>query len=280
MIRSFFTTAGRVVSSGTLTAVFSLLLASNTVVAQNNNFSLQFNGTNSYVGLPAASSLNFSGNSAVTFEAQCFYTGSSSNSSFFGKAFSEIGTTQFCLFIDGNSQKITFSQDDFTRTGWQTVVVSNRQAPKNRWFHVAVVKTANTVTLFIDGDKDATGNIDAPRQGSRVSTGAVSIAKSALGASFAGQLDDVRFWGSALSDNTIRGWKRRELNNTHPDKGSLLAWYKMDEGTGRNVGDSGPSVRGGGNPLNGYTQGNPTWVGRKSEREGDDDHDKDHHEKH
>lgn len=280
MIRSFFTTAGRVVSSGILTAVFSLLLTSNTVVAQYNNFSLQFNGSNSYVGLPAANSLNFSGNSTVTFEAQCFYTGSSSNSSFFGKAFSEVGSTQFCLFIDGSSQKITFSQDDFNRTGWQTVVVSNRVAPKNRWFHVAVVKTASTVTLFIDGDKDATGNIDAPRQGSRVSTGAVSIAKSALGASFAGQLDDVRFWGSALSDNTIRGWKRRELNNTHPDKGSLLAWYKMDEGTGRTVGDSAPSVRGGGNPLNGYTQGNPTWVGRKSEREGDDDREHERHEKH
>ena len=210
----------------------------------------------------------------MTVEALCNYSGSSANSSIFGKNFSAIGTAQYSLYIDGKTQKIVYAQDDFTVRGWQTVVTSGNAVPKNTWFHVALVKTATTVSIYINGNLEGSGTLDAPRQGSRASSGATYIAKSQLGASFAGQLDDIRIWNTALSDNTIREWRKRNLKPSHPNKANLLAWFRLEEGSGSNLGDSGPAVRGDGSALNASTQGNPTWVSRKSEKEDDDDNDR------
>ena len=71
---------------------------------------------------------------------------------------------------------------------------------------------------------------------------------------FQGQIDEVAFWRTGLSQPTIQEWVYRELNSSHPNWGSIGAYYKMQPGSGTSVTDHS------GNGFTGTFGGAPHWV--------------------
>ncbi|HRI28982.1 MAG TPA: alkaline phosphatase family protein [Chitinophagales bacterium] len=72
---------------------------------------------------------------------------------------------------------------------------------------------------------------------------------------FNGKIAEVRIWNTILAEQTIKDWACAPVNNTHPNYANLLAYWKMDDGSGSTLIDSSP---------NGITAsflgGTPTWT--------------------
>lgn len=47
-----------------------------------------------------------------------------------------------------------------------------------------------------------------------------------------GSIDEFQLWNKALDENTIKTWMRKSIDNTHPYYNNLVAYYKLNEGSG------------------------------------------------
>jgi len=136
-----------------------------------------------------------------------------------------------------------------------TLYNSTAQVTAGEWTHVAVTydPAGDTLQFFFDG-------INEPAQTGLV-TGTVNSSTSLeIGAGgnadhFGGELMDVRVW------NDVReGWEigQHMGSDPHSDDGSLVAYYKLNDGVGADVADySGNEYDG---TLNGQTVDAETWV--------------------
>lgn len=97
------------------------------------------------------------------------------------------------------------------------------------WHHVAAVRIGTTLSLFIDGMLDTTttsiaiANINntAP-----LMIGASGCSNSAINF-FSGQMDELRFWNTALTNCEIQNGMQCELVGS---QSGLLAYYKFNQG--------------------------------------------------
>ncbi len=53
-----------------------------------------------------------------------------------------------------------------------------------------------------------------------------------------GKMDEFRFWDIELDQQTIQNWMYKAVNATHPEYSHLVAYYKMDEGSGTLISDA------------------------------------------
>jgi uncharacterized membrane protein len=110
-------------------------------------------------------------------------------------------------------------------------VSSNTTIFQNRWCHVAVVKDASAITLYIDGEIDNTGtlanNLQYPVD---VAIGEF-ILNGALQADFyyKGKIDELSFWSTPLSTNDIRDNMCKRLTGSET---GLLYYYRFDHSSG------------------------------------------------
>ncbi|MCB9294665.1 MAG: alkaline phosphatase family protein [Lewinellaceae bacterium] len=58
---------------------------------------------------------------------------------------------------------------------------------------------------------------------------------------FNGLMGEVRIWRKVLAPETVRRYACSSVDSTHPDYGSLLAYWPLDEGSGSIVEDAGPA---------------------------------------
>jgi len=56
--------------------------------------------------------------------------------------------------------------------------------------------------------------------------------------SYYGKIDEFRIWDTELSEQTIQDWMHRPVEASHPSYANLVAYYKMDEGSGNTVTDA------------------------------------------
>lgn len=104
---------------------------------------------------------------------------------------------------------------EFTLNGTAASLTSSVAIPADEWHQVAVIYNAGTATLYIDGvaDTSATG-LPAP-----VATSQKFLIAAADGfdpnttAYFGGNIDEVRVWDTALSENQLRYVMNQELTN-------------------------------------------------------------------
>lgn len=54
---------------------------------------------------------------------------------------------------------------------------------------------------------------------------------------FDGEIDEVRWWNTALPDTTIRNWKNRFVQETHPYLNRLVSYYQFNESSGNQIED-------------------------------------------
>jgi hypothetical protein len=104
------------------------------------------------------------------------------------------------------------------------------------WTHIAIVHNAGTLSVYQDGVL-----VTSTSSGST----AISSGYFYLGGSgstnpanyFQGQIDEVRFWNTALDQATLSAWMSQEINPSHPNYANLMAYYRMSDGTGTTLTD-------------------------------------------
>lgn len=59
-----------------------------------------------------------------------------------------------------------------------------------------------------------------------------------LNSNYKGRINELSIWSQELSAGDIQGWMNKPIINTHPAYANLVAYYKMDEGTGLVINDT------------------------------------------
>jgi hypothetical protein len=111
--------------------------------------------------------------------------------------------------------------------GWKTATT---RVDDDRWHHLAVTIQGNQLQFYVDGLPDG------PRiaLSSPIGTSLEALQcgyeqnPNASPRFFAGNIDEVRIWNRALSQDEIRHHMCEKLTGTEP---GLVAYYRMDEGT-------------------------------------------------
>lgn len=117
------------------------------------------------------------------------------------------------------------------------------------WLHVALVHENGLLSAYKNGQ--FVGSI--PSGPTYVPDHVTGDGQLYLGGSgrtnpafyFSGQLDEVRFWNTALDGNTILDWAFRELDASHPAWADLSAYYQMSDGLGTGLSDNSGHGHGG-----------------------------------
>lgn len=123
---------------------------------------------------------------------------------------------------------------------------------EGRWNHWAFTKNATTgnMNIYLNGALWLSG---------AGKTKPIDITAFKLGASvneanaYYGAVDELAIWNAELDQATIQAWMRKKIDANHPNYNQLLAYFRLDEGSGTTVADA--------SPLNtGATiSGTPAW---------------------
>lgn len=144
-------------------------------------------------------------------------------------AVSNAGDLEFALASNGNVDTLR-----------ATSVLSNFQ-----WHHFAATYDGATMRIYVNGMERAqqahTGNI------------AANMDSLFLAMDLRGEMDEVRFWDTALSESTLRAWMCKKHNGTHPNAANLRGYWKFDDVSGTMLTDAGPGGH------DGLLSGGPMW---------------------
>jgi len=215
--------------------VCSLLLLSAFASAQNT--ALNFNGTDNFVSTTAVV-VPSSGDFTVEFWANVpailaglheFVSQGSSGHGFY-------------IGYDGSTGNLR-AGDDYQGT--------NVACPVGKWFHLALVNSGGTATLYINGVQRGT-----PQTGYSVTATGSNFTMGQQFAPFTefmnGTMDELRVWNVARTPAEI---KAAMLAGVPPTTTGVVAYYNFNEGTGTTVGNTSSTTG-----LDGTANGTgPTW---------------------
>jgi hypothetical protein len=169
---------------------------------------LQLDGVDDYVDLGNPSSLDF-GTGDFTIAAWINMT-ATERGTVYAKGGDNSGGIRYTLAMgEGNDNKMTLTtDDDSTKRQARGDTVVNDGA----WHHVVGMRKGNMSLVYVDGVFD--GSIDLPEDydlsgasQANALIGAITDARDATGATlekfFEGTIDDVRIYGTALTDSAI-----------------------------------------------------------------------------
>ncbi|MBT7619276.1 MAG: choice-of-anchor D domain-containing protein, partial [Calditrichaeota bacterium] len=115
-------------------------------------------------------------------------------------------------------------------------LLSTTHFETGRWYHIAGVRSENTLTMYVNGEEDATGefgviNID--------NNNSIYIGNShALDDNFNGIIDEVRMWNAPRSPQEIADNAFEQLIG---DEESIVGLWQLNEGIGNRINDSSPT---------------------------------------
>ncbi len=235
----------------------------------NAQTSLKFNGTNQYVTLGAAPSLN-----ATAFTLECWIkreTGGATTSSGTG------GVTVYPVIAKGRGESdysnvdcnyifgITtngFLAADFedkinvTPTSNNHPVVGTTFVTPDVWHHVAVTYDSTTWRLYLDGSLEATKVENSTPQNLSIQHSSIASALTSTGVPqgyFKGWIDDVRIWNYARTLKQITDSAKVEVKSAS----GLIGSYTLNEGKDSVVNNTGTAANANGLLRPAATP--PTW---------------------
>ena len=105
------------------------------------------------------------------------------------------------------------------------------QLLENEWTHWAFTKNASTgsMKIYANGVLWHSGTSK---------THTISLDTLTIAGNYLGRLDELRIWDKELSQTEIQNWKDRNLDNSHPQYSSLVAYYPLNEGQGNATSNS------------------------------------------
>ncbi|HHE39040.1 MAG TPA: LamG domain-containing protein, partial [Candidatus Cloacimonetes bacterium] len=135
------------------------------------------------------------------------------------------------------------------------------------WHHLSiVVDRSSNVNFYIDGNADRTGDVSS-ESGSLSNDYPLLIGinynkNATKDFPFDGLIDEVRIWGTTLSQSTIQAWKNKNLDNSHPHWSALKGYWKFDDGSpGQTTADSSDNSNNGTlGSTTGIDANDPNWV--------------------
>lgn len=123
---------------------------------------------------------------------------------------------------------------------WQYFAADGAQVKDGLWHHIAATKTATDVKLYVDGilqlDEPTTAAIDY-KYGPDLVVGQHGTYDDQF--YFNGAIDELRVWSTPRTDAQITQYRSQTLPGSLT--GSLVAYYKAEEGNGTTVADSSTS---------------------------------------
>lgn len=102
------------------------------------------------------------------------------------------------------------------------------------WNHVAVVVDNGSMTLYINGEEEATLGYSGSPTGSSFVNLKIGASGEFPGRVFNGAIDEVRIWNIARSQAELNQFKNESLEGT---ENGLISYFNFDEGTGMNLGN-------------------------------------------
>lgn len=105
------------------------------------------------------------------------------------------------------------------------------------WQHVAAtVDAQGNASIYLDGQEVASGTVNVPDNLVRTNN-YIGRSNWANDLDFAGNMDDVSYWNTALSQTTIRNWMRKDIDANHPNYSDLVLLYDFNDQTGNTATD-------------------------------------------
>ncbi|MCU0426182.1 MAG: FG-GAP-like repeat-containing protein [Candidatus Kapabacteria bacterium] len=198
---------------------------------------LQFNGVNSYARVAPATGVNVG---AGSFTLEAMIRTPVAGGVFLSAGDNNVNGNGFTLQANGTMGRLEFRWSN-QAAGMSVNAGVNVQ--DNQWRHIAVVYKAlpaDSLFIYVDGIWAASGVNPNP--------GINNIAAAALnfgsafgggvpGSFYAGALDEVRFWNTALTQQTINIHRGSQIEINHPNIANLQAYYRFNEGVGATVSD-------------------------------------------
>ncbi len=206
-------------------------LVSNTVTNCLGDFpELRFDGNNEYMEIPANSLFDFGANQDFTVECRV-RTSSSGDVAIVGNKDWDSGLNPGFVFSfkypagpewkvnigDGSSRTDIDVGGVIADNEWHTLSVSfDRDGMMKMYENGQFVSEASIAGI---------GNINTG-QGLVVGTDINSAYD------YQGAVAELRVWNTVLDAGTISDWHCDELQNSHPNSGNLIGYWKMNEGSG------------------------------------------------
>ncbi len=119
---------------------------------------------------------------------------------------------------------------------WNWVITESQTILTDQWTHVAMTKSDNLCTLYVNGTEAATGNVDNNPVTGTLDFGGRGNVNDRF---FKGLMDEVRIWNVARTQEEIAGNLCTNLTGNEP---GLYGLWHFDDGVGSPVAtDSGPN---------------------------------------
>jgi hypothetical protein len=221
------------------------------------DYALYFDGSNDYVEIPSAPSLNVS--EKFTIE---FWLKTSTPAQKWTRIMEKGSWDEYYLGFYGNAGKMSGALRTAipggsamtTPMGPSTTVLG-----KDKWYHVAATFDGTTAKLYINGNEETSKSATAlPR--SLVNALILGAKKSTMGTEYhyQGYLDEVRIWNVVRSKVDITA---NMYNLLAGSEAGLMAYYPFNEGSGQVAGDKTANANGGRlGSTTGVDTADPAWV--------------------
>nr|MBX2822504.1 LamG domain-containing protein [Rhodothermaceae bacterium] len=212
------------------------------VVAQSVNFNtaLVFDGVDDSIVVPRNEAFNFDASDNFTVEVWLKYSGRA------GTGLAEPDIIEFWQNLGGpypfvlrgeshaNAGKLVFSR--FDGTSGVSVSSSRSNLNDDTWHHVAIVHdgTAKSMTIYIDGVLDSSSTYTSLGSTKTTVNDLYFASRGLTGNNFGGQMDDVRIWNVARSQEQIANTRYSLLTGA---ESGLVGYWPFNEGSGNTVTD-------------------------------------------
>ncbi|MCB0481983.1 MAG: T9SS type A sorting domain-containing protein [Flavobacteriales bacterium] len=124
----------------------------------------------------------------------------------------------------------------------------NLAGSNGEWHHYAMTYDGSKVSVYFDGKFISSKNASLNTTDFNPWIGRWS------GSYFQGDIDEIRFWDTALPDAVIETWASKTVTNSHPNYSDLKGYFNLNEGEGVEVNDNSPNAA-----PKGELRGFPEW---------------------
>lgn len=199
----------------------------------SKEYALYFDGSNDYVEIPSAPSLNVS--EKFTIE---FWLKTSTPAQKWTRIMEKGSWDEYYMGFYGNAGKMSGALRTAIPGGsamTTPIGPSTTAMSKDKWYHVAATFDGTTAKLYINGNEETSKSATVlPR--SLVNALILGAKKSTAGTEYhyQGYLDEVRIWNVVRSRTDLIAGMYKLLAG---DEAGLMAYYPFNEGSGQVAGD-------------------------------------------